>query len=37
MENTRGDKDQTYGVKFEPMLGTLMDMIRIARKMAVVD
>ena len=37
MENTRGDKDHTYGVKFEPMLGTLMDMIRIARKMAVVD
>jgi pyridoxine kinase len=35
MENTRGDKDHTYGVKFEPMLGTLMDMIRIARKMAV--
>ena len=29
MENTRGDKDHTYGVKFEPMLGTLMDMIRI--------
>ena len=37
MENTRGDKDHTYGVKFEPMLGTLMDMIRIARKMAVRD
>ena len=35
MENTRGDKDHTYGVKFEPMLGTLMDMIRIARAMAV--
>ncbi len=34
MENTRGDKDHTYGVKFEPMLGTLMDMIHIARKMA---
>ena len=37
MENTRGDLDHTYGVKFEPMLGTLMDMIRIARKMAVRD
>lgn len=37
MENTRGDKDHTYGVKFEPMLGTLMDMIRIARKMAARD
>ena len=37
MENTRGDQDHTYGVKFEPMLGTLMDMIRIARKMAVRD
>ena len=37
MENTRGDKDHTYGVKFEPMLGTLMDMIRIARKMAIKD
>ena len=37
MENTRGDKDHTYGVKFEPMLGTLMDMIRIARKMAIRD
>ena len=37
MENTRGDKEHTYGVKFEPVLGTLMDMIRIARKMAVVD
>ena len=37
MENTRGDKDHTYGVKFEPMLGTLMDMIRIARKRAVRD
>jgi pyridoxine kinase len=34
MENTRGDATHTYGVKFEPMLGTLMDMIRIARKMA---
>jgi pyridoxine kinase len=34
MENTRGDKDHTYGVKFEPVLGTLMDMIRIARKIA---
>ena len=34
MENTRGDKEHTYGVKFEPVLGTLMDMIRIARKMA---
>ena len=34
MENTRGDLSHTYGVKFEPMLGTLMDMIRIARKMA---
>ena len=34
MENTRGDKDHTYGVKFEPMLGTLMDMIRLARTMA---
>ncbi len=33
MENTRGDKSHTYGVKFEPMLGTLMDMIRIARAM----
>ena len=37
MENTRGDASHTYGVKFEPMLGTLMDMIRIARKMAVRD
>ena len=37
MENTRGDKDHTYGVKFEPMLGTLMDMIRIARAMAARD
>ena len=37
MENTRGDASHDYGVKFEPMLGTLMDMIRIARKMAVVD
>ncbi len=35
MENTRGDRNHTYGVKFEPMLGTLMDMIRIARAMAV--
>ena len=34
MENTRGDLSHTYGVKFEPMLGTLMDMIRIARKMS---
>ncbi len=34
MENTRGDAGHTYGVKFEPMLGTLMDMIRIARAMA---
>ncbi len=34
MENTRGDKDHTYGVKFEPMLGTLMDMIRIERALA---
>ncbi len=34
MENTRGDKDHAYGVKFEPVLGTLMDMIRIARKIA---
>ena len=34
MENTRGDLTHTYGVKFEPMLGTLMDMIRIARAMA---
>lgn len=34
MENTRGDKSHTYGVKFEPMLGTLMDMIRLARTMA---
>ncbi len=34
MENTRGDQDHTYGVKFEPMLGTLMDMIRIARTIA---
>ena len=34
MENTRGDSTHTYGVKFEPMLGTLMDMIRIARAMA---
>ncbi len=33
MENTRGDRNHTYGVKFEPMLGTLMDMIRIARAM----
>ena len=37
MENTRGDANHTYGVKFEPMLGTLMDMIRIARKMAARD
>ena len=37
MENTRGDKDHTYGVKFEPMLGTLMDMIRIARRLAAKD
>ncbi len=37
MENTRGDKNHTYGVKFEPMLGTLMDMIRIARAMAARD
>ncbi len=37
MENTRGDKSHTYGVKFEPMLGTLMDMIRIARAMAARD
>ncbi len=37
MENTRGDVNHTYGVKFEPMLGTLMDMIRIARKMAARD
>lgn len=37
MENTRGDLTHTYGVKFEPMLGTLMDMIRIARKMAIRD
>ncbi len=34
MENTRGDKSHTYGVKFEPMLATLMDMIRIARIVA---
>ncbi len=34
MENTRGDKAHTYGVKFEPMLGTLMDMIRIERALA---
>lgn len=34
MENTRGDLAHTYGVKFEPMLGTLMDMIRIARKLS---
>ncbi len=34
MENTRGDRTHTYGVKFEPMLGTLMDMIRLARIMA---
>ncbi len=37
MENTRGDQHHTYGVKFEPMLGTLMDMIRIARAMAARD
>ena len=37
MENTRGDVNHTYGVKFEPVLGTLMDMIRIARKMAARD
>ena len=34
MENTRGDASHVYGVKFEPMLGTLMDMIRIARRLA---
>ncbi len=34
MENTRGDQTHTYGVKFEPMLGTLMDMIRIERALA---
>ncbi len=34
MENTRGDASHTYGVKFEPMLGTLMDMIRIERALA---
>ncbi len=34
MENTRGDSSHTYGVKFEPMLGTLMDMIRIERALA---
>ena len=34
MENTRGDASHAYGVKFEPMLGTLMDMIRIARRLA---
>ncbi len=34
MENTRGDQNHTYGVKFEPMLGTLMDMIRIERALA---
>ncbi len=34
MENTRGDRAHTYGVKFEPMLGTLMDMIHLARIMA---
>ncbi len=33
MENTRGDRNHTYGVKFEPMLGTLMDMIRTAQAM----
>ena len=37
IENTRGDASHTYGVKFEPMLGTLMDMIRIARAMAARD
>ncbi len=31
MENTRSDPTHTYGVMFEPMLGTLMDMIRIAK------
>ncbi len=34
MENTRGDSTHTYGVKFEPMLGTLMDMICIERAKA---
>ncbi len=34
MENTRGDASHTYGVKFEPVLGTLMDMIRIERALA---
>ncbi len=34
MENTRGDVDHTYGVKFEPLLGTLMDMVRIERALA---
>ncbi len=35
MENTLGDVHHTYGVKFEPLLATLMDMIRIARLLEV--
>ncbi len=35
MENTRDDHTHTYGVKFEPLLHTLIDMLRIAKRLAV--